>query len=30
VLGLTQRGVIVEFEKEHLTFTSEDNAMSNS
>jgi DNA invertase Pin-like site-specific DNA recombinase len=29
VLGLTQRGVIVEFEKEHLTFTSEDNAMSN-
>jgi DNA invertase Pin-like site-specific DNA recombinase len=29
VLGLTQRGVIVEFEKEHLAFTSEDNAMSN-
>lgn len=29
VLGLTQRGVIVEFEKERLTFTSEDNAMSN-
>ena len=29
VLGLTRRGVIVEFEKEHLTFTSEDNAMSN-
>jgi DNA invertase Pin-like site-specific DNA recombinase len=29
VLGLTARGVIVEFEKEHLTFTSEDNAMSN-
>lgn len=28
VLGLTQRGVIVEFEKERLTFTSEDNAMS--
>jgi DNA invertase Pin-like site-specific DNA recombinase len=29
VLGLTQRGVIVEFEKERLSFTSEDNAMSN-
>ena len=29
VLGLTQRGVIVEFEKELLAFTSEDNAMSN-
>ncbi len=29
VLGLTKRGVIVEFEKEHLTFTGEDNAMSN-
>jgi DNA invertase Pin-like site-specific DNA recombinase len=28
VLGLTRRGVIVEFEKEHLTFTSEGNAMS--
>jgi DNA invertase Pin-like site-specific DNA recombinase len=28
VLGLTKRGVIVEFEKEHLTFASEDNAMS--
>lgn len=25
---LTQRGVVVEFVKEHLTFTSEDNAMS--
>jgi DNA invertase Pin-like site-specific DNA recombinase len=29
VLGLTSRGVIVEFEKERLTFTGEDNAMSN-
>lgn len=28
VLDLTQRGVIVEFEKERLTFTSEDNAIS--
>ena len=28
VLGLTGRGVVVEFVKEHLTFTSEDNAMS--
>lgn len=28
VLSLTQRGVVVEFEKERLTFTSEDNAMS--
>ena len=28
VLGLTERGVVVEFVKEHLTFTSEDNAMS--
>ncbi|HEX4065292.1 MAG TPA: recombinase family protein [Acidobacteriaceae bacterium] len=28
VLGLTQRGVVVEFEKEHLTFTGDDNAMS--
>jgi len=28
VLGLTERGVVVEFQKEHLTFTSEDNAMS--
>jgi len=28
VLGLTGRGVVVEFAKEHLTFTSEDNAMS--
>jgi DNA invertase Pin-like site-specific DNA recombinase len=28
VLGLTERGVVVEFAKEHLTFTSEDNAMS--
>jgi DNA invertase Pin-like site-specific DNA recombinase len=29
VLGLTGRGVSVEFEKERLTFTGEDNAMSN-
>jgi DNA invertase Pin-like site-specific DNA recombinase len=29
VLGLTSRGVVVEFVKEHLTFTGEDNAMSN-
>lgn len=29
VLGLTGRGVVVEFEKERLTFTGEDNAMSN-
>jgi len=28
VLGLTGQGVVVEFVKEHLTFTSEDNAMS--
>lgn len=28
VLELTRRGVIVEFVKEHLTFTSQDNAMS--
>lgn len=28
VLGLTERGVVVEFAKEHLTFTTEDNAMS--
>lgn len=28
VLGLTQRGVVVEFVKERLTFTGEDNAMS--
>lgn len=28
VLDLTQRGVVVEFEKERLTFTSEENAMS--
>lgn len=28
VLGLTERGVVVEFVKEHLTFTIEDNAMS--
>lgn len=28
VLDLTQRGVMVEFEKEHLTFTGEDSAMS--
>jgi DNA invertase Pin-like site-specific DNA recombinase len=28
VLGLTGRGVVVEFVKEHLTFTSDDNAMS--
>ena len=28
VLGLTERGVVVEFVKEHLTFTSEENAMS--
>ena len=28
VLGLTERGVIVEFVKEHLTFTGEDNALS--
>jgi DNA invertase Pin-like site-specific DNA recombinase len=28
VTDLTGRGVIVEFDKEHLTFTSEDNAMS--
>ena len=28
VLGLTERGVVVEFVKEHLTFTREDNAMS--
>jgi DNA invertase Pin-like site-specific DNA recombinase len=27
-LGLTERGVVVEFVKERLTFTSEDNAMS--
>ncbi len=29
VLGLTGRGVAVEFEKERLTFTGEDSAMSN-
>lgn len=29
VSTLTGRGVVVEFVKEHLTFTSEDNAMSN-
>jgi len=29
VLGLIKRGVVVEFEKERLTFASEDNAMSN-
>jgi DNA invertase Pin-like site-specific DNA recombinase len=29
VLSLTSRGVIVEFVKEHLTFTGEDSAMSN-
>lgn len=29
VLGLTRRGVVVEFEKESLTFTGDDNAMSN-
>jgi DNA invertase Pin-like site-specific DNA recombinase len=29
VSDLTGRGVVVEFVKEHLTFTSEDNAMSN-
>ena len=29
VLGLTGRGVSVEFEKEQLTFTGEDSAMSN-
>jgi DNA invertase Pin-like site-specific DNA recombinase len=29
VLGLTERGVVVEFVKEHLTFTGEDSAMSN-
>ena len=28
VMELTGRGVVVEFVKEHLTFTSEDNAMS--
>jgi DNA invertase Pin-like site-specific DNA recombinase len=28
VLELTERGVVVEFAKEHLTFTTEDNAMS--
>jgi DNA invertase Pin-like site-specific DNA recombinase len=28
VMELTGRGVVVEFAKEHLTFTSEDNAMS--
>src|SRR5207248_6704523 len=28
VTELTGRGVVVEFAKEHLTFTSEDNAMS--
>ena len=28
VIGLTGRGVVVEFVKEHLTFTREDNAMS--
>ena len=28
VLGLTERGVLVEFVKEHLTFTGEDSAMS--
>lgn len=28
VMELTDRGVVVEFVKEHLTFTSEDNAMS--
>jgi DNA invertase Pin-like site-specific DNA recombinase len=28
VLGLTERGIVVEFAKEHLTFTTEDNAMS--
>ena len=29
VLGLTERGVVVEFVKERLTFTGEDSAMSN-
>jgi DNA invertase Pin-like site-specific DNA recombinase len=29
VTNLTGRGVVVEFVKEHLTFTSQDNAMSN-
>ena len=29
VTELTERGVVVEFVKEHLVFTSEDNAMSN-
>lgn len=29
VMELTQRGVVVEFVKEHLVFTNEDNAMSN-
>jgi DNA invertase Pin-like site-specific DNA recombinase len=29
VTELTNRGVVVEFVKEHLVFTSEDNAMSN-
>src|SRR5580698_8279558 len=29
VLGLTSRGVVVEFVKEQLTFTGEDSAMSN-
>lgn len=28
VFELTKRGVVVEFEKEHLTFTADDNAMS--
>jgi len=28
VTDLTERGVVIEFTKEHLTFTSEDNAMS--
>lgn len=29
VLSLTERGVVVEFVKEHLTFTGEESAMSN-
>lgn len=29
VMDLTGRGVIVEFVKEHLTFTGDDSAMSN-
>jgi DNA invertase Pin-like site-specific DNA recombinase len=29
VFGLTERGVVVEFVKEHLTFTGDDSAMSN-